>query len=322
MNDAARAPMTIADAPCLVCGGPLAGVLDGVFDTRFGIDRFYRVDACSRCGLEQTRPLPSPSELKALYEDHYNFGGERNTAYTRWRQSLFDSVLYRVWMALDGDVSFHGRRGRGRLLDIGCNEGRGLRLYRANGFEAEGLELNESAAARAREAGFRVSTDLLENFHPAAPYDAAVLSNVLEHALDPGEMLGHVRRLLAEGGRVWISLPNASSFQRSLFGKSWINWHAPFHITHFTRAGLEDLLRRKGFVVEECGQVSPALWAAQSFLAFLFARKGRPTRQLRSPLLVPGLVLLVRGVLFPVLWLGNLLGRGDCLKIVARKDGA
>jgi hypothetical protein len=36
------------------------------------------------------------------------------------------------------------------LLDVGCNEGRGLSLCADNGFQAEGLELNEAAAALAR----------------------------------------------------------------------------------------------------------------------------------------------------------------------------
>ena len=36
-------------------------------------------------------------------------------------------------------MSFHARRGAGRLLDVGCNEGRGLAMYAANGFQAESL---------------------------------------------------------------------------------------------------------------------------------------------------------------------------------------
>ena len=44
------------------------------------------------------------------------------------------------------------------LLDVGCNEGRGLTMYAGNGFQAEGLELNRVAADAARQKGFVVVT--------------------------------------------------------------------------------------------------------------------------------------------------------------------
>src|SRR4029077_8091022 len=106
------------------------------------------------------------------------------------------------------------------------------------------LELNETAAAVARESGFIVQTCLLADFVPAQPYEVAVLSNVLEHSVDPRQMLQDVHRILARGGQVWISCPNSESWLRRIFGHSWINWHVPFHICHFSaatlRRGLED----------------------------------------------------------------------------------
>ena len=49
----------------------------------------------------------------------------------------------------------------------------------------------------------------------AEAYDVAVLSNVLEHALDPAVMLCDVARILKPGGEVWISCPNAASWLRN-----------------------------------------------------------------------------------------------------------
>ena len=210
-------------------------------------------------------------------------------------------------------------RGNGRLLDIGCNEGRGLQIYARNGFQVEGLELNETAAAVAREAGFTVYTDALEDFIPANSYDVAVLSNVLEHSLDPKAMLSSVRRLLQPEGQVWITCPNSRSWLRSQFGPSWINWHVPFHIVHFSPQSLTHLLAKTGFTRVEVHQITPALWVASSLIARVFARRGKPTRQLRNPWIVFSLVLLARAILFPVLYVGNRLGRGDCLVVVASR---
>ena len=305
---------------CLACGAILRAELQDVFDTRFGIGGGWHICRCMGCGIEQTVPLPASEELKHLYETYYNFSGEKGTIYTRLRIRFFSSVFYRFWLAIDGDISFHSIKGSGRLLDIGCNEGRGLKVYRRNGYTAEGLELNETAAAEAREAGFRIFADPLEKFEPEKLYDVVVLSNVIEHSLDPKEMLNHVNRVLEPGGQVWISCPNVDSWQRKNFDRYWINWHVPFHIVHFSQKTLTKILKETSFEIQEIRQESPALWVAHSIIVRLFAQFGRTTKQLRNPFLVAALLILIRIFFFPLLWLGNRLGRGDCLVVVAQKS--
>ena len=306
--------------PCVLCGSPVELVLAGVTDTRFGVPGLYSIHRCNGCGLEQTRPASSLAQLKELYEKHYNFGGERNTSYTSLRERFLFSPLYKLWLLLDGDISFHRPRGSGRLLDIGCNEGRGLKLYARNGFHAEGLELNDNAARIAREFGFTVHSELLEEFRPLAPYDVAILSNVLEHTVDPRAMLVHVQRILRSGGQVWISCPNSESWLRRTMGRYWINWHVPFHTVHFSPGALCGLLEEVGFHDVRIGFATPALWVASSVITRLFARPGKATRQLRNPLLVMLFVAVVRLLLFPVFYVENRRRKGDCLVVTARKS--
>jgi SAM-dependent methyltransferase len=308
-----------AESVCLLCGGELEKRVSGLFDTRFGIKGSYEARRCLQCGLEQLSPVPTPAELKSLYESHYNFGGETGTLYTRLRELLFSSFFYRLWIWLDGDISFHGRRGNGRLLDVGCNEGRGLKIYARNGFHVEGLELNETAAAVARQSGFIVHTCDLGDLKPSLAYDVAVLSNVLEHSLDPRQMLLDVGRNLKPGGRLWVSCPNSQSWLRNAFGRFWINWHVPFHISQFSPRTVKDLLEETGFTAIEIDQATPALWVSMSMIAKLFAKEGLPTRKLRNPILVISLLFLMRFVCFPALWFHNRLGRGDCLLVTATK---
>jgi SAM-dependent methyltransferase len=305
---------------CILCGGPLEKQASDLFDTRFGLAGRYEARRCLHCSLEQIFPVPASATLKSIYESHYNFGGEKNTLYTRLRERFLLSSLNRIWARVDGDISFHQLRGAGRLLDIGCNEGRNLRIYARNGFQTEGLELNETAAAEARKAGFNVHTCLLGEFDSPYRFNAAVLSNVLEHALDPRQMLLDVRRILAPGGQVCISCPNSRSWLRALFGKWWINWHVPFHISHFSEGTLRKLLEDTGYKRIEVFQITPSLWVAQSFIACCFAKESKKTRQLRNPFLTVFLMLFARFILFPALWLGNRIGRGDCLLAVACKS--
>ncbi len=302
---------------CVSCSGPVV-IIGRCYDTRFGLPQAFGIGRCRECRLEQTVSSFPPDQLKRLYELYYNFGGERNTRYTQLRERVLASRLYRWWLAWDGDISFHSVRGSGRLLDIGCNEGRGLHRYQQNGFlVVEGLELNTGAAQLARARGFTVYTQQLEEFRPTEPYDVIVLSNVLEHIPDPKQTLVRIRRLLRPGGQVWISCPNNASWLRSLFGNFWINWHVPFHIVHFSPTSLQRVLEDAGFKLKCIRQETPSLWVASSVIARVFARSGKPTRQLHNPLVLAPLMLLTRGLLFPFLWLGNRLGRGDCLVVSA-----
>lgn len=305
-------------AACLVCGGEVEVTIRNIHDTRFGVNGEYDIGKCLACGLEQITPALSHHELKSLYEKYYNFGGKKGTFYTRIRKLFFDSVIYRIWLIIDGDTSFHSYKGSGRLLDFGCNEGRNLAFFKKNGYQAEGLELNDKAAEVARSLGFTVHSELAEGMRPEKPYDVVVMSNVIEHLLNSRGALTNIHRVLSSGGQVWISCPNADSWLRSVFGRSWINWHPPFHIAHFSKDSLCRLLETSGFKIEKMIYKTPALWVTHSFITLLFAEPVRPTKQLQNPFLVASLMLLIRGFLFPILFLGNYLGRGDCLIITAK----
>ncbi|MGP8049544.1 MAG: class I SAM-dependent methyltransferase [Desulfobaccales bacterium] len=304
---------------CWLCGQVCQVLEEGLRDQRFGAPGVYEILACPSCGLEQTQPRPSGPELKDLYERFYNAGAEPGSAYQSLRERFLASGWYRLWLRWDGDPAFHQRRGAGRLLDLGCNEGRSLSLYAANGFVAEGLEINEKAAALARRRGFPVYTGTLEEFRPAAPYAVVVLANVLEHAPDPVAMLDQVRRLLGPGGEVWISCPNAWSLWRRVFGRAWINWHVPYHLWHFSPQTLAEVLARAGLRLAEVKSFTPALWLAQSFCLRLGERRGGRNRALRSAPLLAAMMLVAR-LLLPLFFRAERRLRGDCLVADARVE--
>lgn len=306
---------------CAVCGQACQVVLSGLYDHRFGAPGTYDIMKCQGCGLEQTWPRPAAQELQSLYETYYNAGVEPGGSYQSLRERFLASKAYRLWLKWDGDISFHLRRGQGRLLDLGCNEGRGLSLYAANGFNAEGLEINEKAAALARQRGFQVYTCSLEEFTPPEPYAVVVLSNVLEHALDPLVMLAQVRRLLHPNGEVWISLPNADSLWRRVFGRNWINWHVPFHLWHFSPGTLKEILAGTGFRLQEIKSFTPALWLAQSLCVRSCSKAGRVNRLMRSAPVVAGLMLAARLMILPFFSRTDRRLRGDCLVARARLAG-
>lgn len=314
---------------CILCGGAILPQLRDLWDDRFGAPGHYTIARCTVCDVEQTTPRLSAGALRDLYERHYNFGSDKTAAsesYIQHREALLNSAFYCIWLMLDGDISFYCRVAphravSPRLLDVGCNEGRGLTRYRANGFEAEGIELNRVAAGTARRRGFQVYIDDIEMLKPGRPFDVIILSNVLEHARDPHAMLRAARRLLRSDGEVWISVPNGASLFRKIFGRRWINWHVPYHLTHFTPSTLSKLLDDERLGIRSIKTVTPSLWLVQGLLALMYATPDKPTAQLRRIYLIAGGMLLLRLILFPFLSLANVMGRGDALLVRAYRIG-
>jgi len=301
---------------CLDCARACQPVLTGLVDNRYGAPGEYHVVKCTKCGLEQTWPRHTEAELKRLYEEYYNWGGEGNTIYQRFRERFLTSGLYRLWLRWDGDICFHLKEGKGMLLDVGCNEGRGLSLYAANGFQAEGLELNERAAALARKRGFNVYTMPLAQFTPKRPYEVVVLSHVLEHTVDPVAMLIQMRRILQPQGQICISCPNASSFWRQVFGRHWVHWHVPFHVCHFSPQTLSNILSKAGFQLVTMRTFTPSLWIAQSLCTMLGTRGKGAKSWMRSAPVIGLLMLAARGIILP--WLNHTKEmNGDCLVVMA-----
>ena len=106
-----------------------------------------------------------------------------------------------------------------RVLDLGCGSGAvGRYLRERDGAAAgpiDGLTISADEAALAAPTYRRVEVaDLdgsrLTELFPIGAYDIIVCADVLEHIRGSDRVLAECRHLLADGGRVLLSIPNAS----------------------------------------------------------------------------------------------------------------
>ncbi len=138
--------------------------------------------------------------------------------------------------------------GDARLLDIGCGNGAFLRIASALGYETFGLEPDEEAAAIARRYATEVRVATLPGSgFPEAAFSQITLNHVIEHLHRPCEALAEILRLLAPGGRVWLTQPNLSALGLIEFGPDWRGLEPPRHLVLFSPGSLADLLGRLGF---------------------------------------------------------------------------
>ncbi len=110
-----------------------------------------------------------------------------------------------------------------RVLDAGCGSGRNM-LDLARYGPVSGVELSDTsvALARARNAGEVVEGSVLDM--PFAPdsFDLAVCLDVIEHLEDDRAALSELRRVLAPGGALLVTVP---AYQWLWSGHDEINHH-------------------------------------------------------------------------------------------------
>ena len=128
---------------------------------------------------------------------------------------------------------------------------------------------------------------------PDAAYDAIVCNQVLEHVRDPRLVLAEFHRLLAPGGRLYLTVPLC-----------WGVHEAPHHYYNFTRYGLEDLFQTTGFNQERLEARGGIFWflgdVSRMVVPYIVKQQETPLRlALFTPL---GLLLApVTSYLLPVL---------------------
>jgi SAM-dependent methyltransferase len=141
---------------------------------------------------------------------------------------------------------------RPNVLDIGCATGALLAFLREKGWQPMGVEISTPQAAYARrERMLDVRTlPLEENCFPPESFRAVLASHLIEHLNNPAALVREVFRILAPGGRFFVTTPNIAGFQAWLFGKRWRS--AIFdHLYLFSVKTLSALLRQSGFIVEK-----------------------------------------------------------------------
>jgi len=99
-----------------------------------------------------------------------------------------------------------------RIMDVGCGAGQVGALLKEKDCHVVGVELDAEAAALARKVLDEVIVERAERLHRedlVGTFDAIMLLDVLEHVPDPFLLLTNLRKYLADGGSLIISIPNA-----------------------------------------------------------------------------------------------------------------
>jgi SAM-dependent methyltransferase len=165
--------------------------------------------------------------------------------------------------------------GYGRALDIGSGFGFYTQALRKQGYRTVSINPGEYENEVFRNLnGDEPLVMMFENYEASCQFGVVMMSQVLEHLLEPDQAIKKVSDVLAPGGVLACAVPNYDSFLVKLLGTKdnaclWV----PEHVNYFTAKGLSALVERNGFQVVKVEQITRIPFNALSKRLRL---KGRP----------------------------------------------
>lgn len=229
---------------CRVCSRELsAAEVSGIRDWEYGFPGEFAYRPCPGCGVRQLYPFPDLDDLREAYRIDYHGHAEPG------QKGLIYSLLFRTLERMEQTRLRQLVAGGASVLDVGCGIGLFLEKLRALGAaNLAGIDFNEHAVQSVRAKGIACHQGTFLDF-PAEPasFDVVVMSNYLEHTLNPGQELAQARRLLRPNGVLLGEMPNFRSIDRAIFGRYWGGNHVPRHTFQFTPSVVKSFLNQAGF---------------------------------------------------------------------------
>lgn len=180
-------------------------------------------------------------------------------------------------------LAFLPQNPQARILEAGCGFGetgrRALELGKCGTYV--GIEISPKAAEIAAKNISQVLAGNVETMalpFEAGSFDALLISEVLEHLVDPWATLKRLAPLLREGAKVMASSPNVSHYRiiLSLLRGEWkltdVGVMDRTHLRWFTPQSYREMFEAAGFTLTNVGPIAPLAGKARLFDALTFGK--------------------------------------------------
>ena len=211
----------------------------------------------TKYGYHTIENPPTQKELEDYYQSNYyqEAKGSYELEYDDEEIKYFKNKISEG--AFVAEQNFTENSGR-RFLDVGCGEGWAVKLFKDKGWEVTGLDYSGYGCEK-------FNPDCLENLmvgdvyynlrgliSEGKKYDLVFLDNVLEHVLDPEELVNELKKVMVPSGILAVDVPNDYSIlQKYVIEKKYVHteyWHVtPDHLSYFDKTGLENLFQQNGW---------------------------------------------------------------------------
>lgn len=232
---------------CPVCGS--AGISE-VFKVKDNTvsQEYFEIYHCRNCQVRFTQNPPSEASIGAYYksEDYISHTDTSKGLINRIYRYVRNFSLNQKKKLVEKETGSKN----GYLLDVGSGTGHFASTMEKAGWQTTGLEPDEGARAVAlKEHSIKLlPSDQLFNLSKNN-FDAITLWHVLEHVHDVKKYIQVFKKLLTDNGRLFIAVPNYTSYDASEYKEYWAAYDVPRHLYHFTPHTMQWLMKEVGLKI-------------------------------------------------------------------------
>lgn len=242
----------LVDVKCNLCDNNITKSIGFVKLTKDNQDLFsserLNVVQCKKCGLVYTNPRPSELVLNTYYNKNYCILKDKNEILKNKCNLCCGGgyVTYdlRYCKRLLSEMSKLIVE-KGKMLDVGCGEGRFLKIAHDNGWQVYGQEISDEVVNSIQtKYNLNVRAGKLKDLNfPDNYFNIVIMLNVIEHLTDPSEYLREIYRIMKKDAVVYISAPNIILLNK------YIELDIPEHIYYFSVKSIQKMLEKTGFKI-------------------------------------------------------------------------
>jgi 2-polyprenyl-3-methyl-5-hydroxy-6-metoxy-1,4-benzoquinol methylase len=200
---------------------------------------------CTNCTARFTQNVPSQEDIGPYYKsDNYVSHSDTKKGLIN---SLYHTVRKRTLAGKRKLVVNATGINAGTILDIGCGTGAFLNEMKQNNWQITGLEPDDIARQKANEL-YNIKpqpSHELYNLNENS-FDAITMWHVLEHVHELKAYINKIEKLLKPNGKLFIAVPNYTSYDAQKYAAHWAAYDVPRHLYHFSPTSIEFLLNNTG----------------------------------------------------------------------------
>lgn len=260
---------------CGICNVPNNKIEHSLYDDRYGYSGQFLLFLCPSCGHRTLKNEFSAKLLSELYSRYYPRSSFKLEDY----KPAKEVSGFKAWFDGAYSSSFRWVPKNVCVLDIGCGFGESLAYYKSRGCEVYGVEADENIRRVAERFGYNVYVGLFNpELYTSDFFDYVTMAQVIEHVTDPVSFLKGVAKVLKPGGCAVLSTPNSNGWGAWVFGRKWINWHAPYHLHHFSLKSMKIAVEEAGLKLEGHKIITSSEWLYYQWLHLAsYPRMGQPS---------------------------------------------
>ena len=312
-------------AICPVCSAEARYAFSGR-DLMFDLHERHDYFGCSACGLLFMHPMPDMRTIAGFYPSSYDIYKDDDKPVTPgwWKRLVlkhrlaYNHLATGLFSELLAPFAVFGRETtapvfvpNGRLLDVGCGNGRFLRAMRTLGWTVQGVEFSEDGVRVCRKSNLAVHHgDLVSAAFPDDHFDVITVRHVIEHLPDPASFVRELARVLKPGGQLILETPNSAALGRRWLSVNWFANEVPRHLFLYAPENLKRLTGNFGLTCKALSlSTSPKI--VLNSLDYILGNRGKPSKRIRSRRFFASLYV----------WLAQRSGQGDIIHARFAKPG-